>query len=77
LYFLRLFADGRKLEKRLRPSRIVSDAEDQDSQTPLITVDYTLWQVHPFGEPDAAGPGDEADPALTGSRRSDTTQLFS
>jgi hypothetical protein len=67
LYFLRLMADGRKLEKRLRPPRIVSGAEDRDSQTPLITVDYALWSSHPFGE---------ADPPMTGSRSSDTTQLF-
>lgn len=77
MYFLRLMADGRKLERRLRPARPASGPEEADSQIPLITVDQALWTVHPFDEGGEAAADDEADTALAAVERSDTTQLLS
>ncbi len=76
MYFLRLMADGRKLEGRLRPARPAAGLEKPDSQIPLITVDHAVWNVHPIGERNATT-DDEGTVDLPASGRSDTTQLFS
>lgn len=68
-------ADGRKLERRLRPARPASGPEEADSQIPLIAVDRALWTVHPFDEGVETAADDEAGAALAAVGRSDTTQL--
>lgn len=77
MYFLRLMADGRKLQRRLRPARPAAGLKEPESQIPLITVDHAVWTVHPIGTGLAAGADDEAAVDLPASGRSDTTQLFS
>jgi hypothetical protein len=76
MYFLRLMADGRKLEQGLGPSRVSSGADVQEREIPLITADYALWASPPFVGNEAPASVADSPLELTKPRRHDTTQLF-
>ncbi len=72
-YFVRVLADGRRLEERLCRGRVMAGADAEGSEVPLITAEYALWTKPPFdrddgtearasrgGRDEAAGDGGEA-----------------
>ncbi len=61
LYFLRLMADGRKLQEEMADRRPVPAGRAHEREAKLITSDYALWTAHPFdGAERAPAEGDRA-----------------
>jgi hypothetical protein len=56
-FFLLLMADGRRLRERMRERRPRFVADEAETETPLVTPDYSLWMAPPFPGPETPRSG--------------------